>query len=186
MSGGPTCYEIRVDAVLDDAWSACLDGLVATEGPAGQTVLTGPLADQAALHGALARIRDLGVPLLSVRQVRPEASMAIMIRAELRVLPGKREEFIEVARALEDAAADEPATLRYAWFTGADPHEFVVLEEYADQRAAFAHNQHCAELLRRVPTLAEMVSVHVHGALGPQLQEWIAGEPVAHGHPPLS
>ncbi|MCE3550700.1 hypothetical protein LWC33_04425 [Pseudonocardia sp. RS11V-5] len=74
MSGGPAFYEIRVDAVLDDAWSACFDGFVATEGPAGQTVLTGPLADQAALHGALARIRDLGVPLLSVRQLEPPST----------------------------------------------------------------------------------------------------------------
>ncbi|WP_433504780.1 hypothetical protein ACQP04_35400 [Pseudonocardia halophobica] len=68
-----TVYEIRVGAVLDDDWSEWLAGLVATEGPAGQTVLTGPLADQAALHGALARIRDLGVPLLSVRQLEPPA-----------------------------------------------------------------------------------------------------------------
>ncbi|MEU7814746.1 hypothetical protein [Pseudonocardia sp. NPDC049154] len=76
MSGadrGPV-YEIRVGAVLDADWSAWLDGLVATEGPAGQTVLTGPLADQAALHGALARIRDLGVPLLSVRQLEPPST----------------------------------------------------------------------------------------------------------------
>lgn len=77
MSGagrGPVYYEIRVAAVLDDDWSEWLDGLVATEDPAGQTVLTGPLADQAALHGALARIRDLGVPLLSVRQLEPPST----------------------------------------------------------------------------------------------------------------
>jgi hypothetical protein len=67
----PVYYEIRVGAMLDDGWSEWLGGLVATAGPAGQTVLTGPLADQAALHGALARIRDLGVPLLSVRQLEP-------------------------------------------------------------------------------------------------------------------
>lgn len=70
----PVYYEIRVGAVLDEDWSDWLGGLQATAGPAGQTVLTGPLTDQAALHGALARIRDLGVPLLSVRQVEPPPS----------------------------------------------------------------------------------------------------------------
>jgi hypothetical protein len=72
--GKPVYYEIRVGAVLDEDWSEWLGGLAATAGPTGQTLLTGPLADQAALHGALARIRDLGVPLLSVRQVEPPPS----------------------------------------------------------------------------------------------------------------
>jgi hypothetical protein len=77
MSGAapePAYYEIRVDAVLGEDWAEWLGGLVVTAGSAGQTVLTGPLADQAALHGALARIRDLGVPLLSVRQLEPPAA----------------------------------------------------------------------------------------------------------------
>jgi hypothetical protein len=59
--------------VPDEDWSEWLDGLVATAGPAGPTVLTGPNTDQAALHGTLARSRDLGVPLLSVRQREPRA-----------------------------------------------------------------------------------------------------------------
>jgi hypothetical protein len=70
----PTYYEIRIGAVLDECWSQWLGGLAATTDPSGETVLTGPLADQAALHGVLARIRDLGVPLLSVRQVDPPPS----------------------------------------------------------------------------------------------------------------
>jgi hypothetical protein len=66
-------YEIRVDGVLDECWSEWLGGLALAAGGSGETVLTGPLADQSALHGVLARIRDLGVPLLSVQVVHPPA-----------------------------------------------------------------------------------------------------------------
>ena len=58
--------EIRIRGQLDDAWSVWFDGLVVAPTPAGETVLTGELPDQAALHGALAKIRDLGLPLLGV------------------------------------------------------------------------------------------------------------------------
>ena len=54
---------------LDPQWSSWFDGLrVECAGP-GETVIVGPVADQAALHGVLARVRDLGMPLLSVRVV---------------------------------------------------------------------------------------------------------------------
>ena len=61
-------YEIRVEGVLGERWAAWFEGLqVGREG--GQTVLSGPLADQAALQGVLARIGDLGMRLVSVRRV---------------------------------------------------------------------------------------------------------------------
>ena len=60
-----TC-QIRVAGHLDEHWSAWLDGFVLTRGDDGTTVITGPVTDQAQLHGVLARIRDLGVPLLSL------------------------------------------------------------------------------------------------------------------------
>jgi quinol monooxygenase YgiN len=112
--------------------------------------------------------------------------MTIIVRADLRVLPGKREEFVDVATALADARSDEPGTLRYDWYRSADPMAFVVIEEYADPDAALAHNQHCAELLRRVPELAEVTSAHLHGDLGPELERWVAANSFAHAHPPLS
>jgi hypothetical protein len=62
-------YEIRVEGVLDERWSWWFDGLKITTEPGGMTVIAGPVADQAALHGLLARVRDLGVPLISVRRV---------------------------------------------------------------------------------------------------------------------
>jgi hypothetical protein len=68
-SGITTTYEIRVAGHLDDHWSVILDDFTLTREPDGTTALTGPVADQAQLHGLLARVRDLGAPLLSLRTV---------------------------------------------------------------------------------------------------------------------
>jgi hypothetical protein len=65
----PACYEIRVQGVLDGRWTAWFEGLRITGDELGQTVIVGPVVDQAALHGLLAKVRDLGLPLLSVRQI---------------------------------------------------------------------------------------------------------------------
>ena len=62
-------YEIRVRGRLDSRWSAWFDGLAVTDGADGEAVLTGPVADQAALHGLLAKVRDLGLPLVAVNPV---------------------------------------------------------------------------------------------------------------------
>jgi quinol monooxygenase YgiN len=112
--------------------------------------------------------------------------MSIVVRAELRLRPGARAAFVEVATALAAAAADEAGTLRYTWYGSADPDVVVVLEEYADPAAALAHNQHCAPLLARAAELAEITSAHLHGRLGPELEAWVAGQPFAHAHPPLA
>ena len=68
----PERYEIQVKGVLDGGWSAWFDGLQVTSDDRGQTVIAGPVADQAALHGLLAKVRDLGLPLLSVRYIEPD------------------------------------------------------------------------------------------------------------------
>jgi quinol monooxygenase YgiN len=111
--------------------------------------------------------------------------MTITVRAELRVLPGRRNEFVDVAMALAEATSDEAGMLRYDWYSSADPTEFVVIEEYADPDAALAHNQHCEALLVRVAELAEMTSAHLHGALGPALEAWVAEHSFAHAHAPM-
>jgi hypothetical protein len=59
-------YEIRLRGRLDERWAAWFDGMTLDLEPGGVTVLRGPVADQAALHGVLARLRDLGLPLISV------------------------------------------------------------------------------------------------------------------------
>ncbi|MFQ5578437.1 MAG: hypothetical protein ACE5G8_15755, partial [Anaerolineae bacterium] len=63
-----TGYSITVEGRLDAHWSHWFDGLSVAHTPTGNTVLSGPVADQAALHGLLAKIRDLGLVLISVRR----------------------------------------------------------------------------------------------------------------------
>ena len=63
-------YEIRLQGRLDDRWSTWFDGLELTAADDGTTVLRGLVADQAALHGLLHKLRDLGLPLLSVVRTR--------------------------------------------------------------------------------------------------------------------
>lgn len=65
----PTVYQIRLHGLLDAAWSDWFDGLAITWHD-GDTLLTGQVVDQAALHGLIRRIRDVGLPLLSINRVR--------------------------------------------------------------------------------------------------------------------
>jgi hypothetical protein len=64
--------ELRVRSVLDSSWSAWFDGLQVTSDDRGQTTIAGPVIDQAALHGLLAKVRDLGLELLEVRRTDPD------------------------------------------------------------------------------------------------------------------
>ena len=64
----PTYYQITIKGHLDNHWSAWFDSLTITNEANGDAVLRGPLADQAALHGVLARIEALGLELLEVRR----------------------------------------------------------------------------------------------------------------------
>jgi hypothetical protein len=59
-------YEVRLDGHLETRWAAWFDGMTLRHEPDGSTLLTGPVVDQAALHGLLQKVRDLGLPLLSV------------------------------------------------------------------------------------------------------------------------
>ena len=68
MNSTPQWYEIRLRGRLDPRWSAWFDGLALTATADGTTTIRGPVVDQAALHGLLHKLRDLGIPLLSVTQ----------------------------------------------------------------------------------------------------------------------
>jgi hypothetical protein len=65
-------YEIRVRGHLDSRWSAWFDGMSLNRESDGTTSISGPVVDQAALHGLLATLRDTGLPLVSVAQVGPD------------------------------------------------------------------------------------------------------------------
>lgn len=67
----PPFYQIRIKGHLGAAWADWFAGLTVTLAEDGDTLLTGPVVDQAALHGLLRKIRDLGMPLVSVNQVPP-------------------------------------------------------------------------------------------------------------------
>jgi hypothetical protein len=69
--GQPLVYQIRIKGHLGREWTDWFGGLAITLEDNGETLLTGPLIDQAALHGLLRKVRDLGVPLLSVNRVKP-------------------------------------------------------------------------------------------------------------------
>jgi len=71
----PRIYEIRVEGHLTDRWSDWFEGMAIRQEPDGETVLTGPLSDQAALFGVLTRIHDLNLVLVSVRRVSPTEYM---------------------------------------------------------------------------------------------------------------
>ncbi len=69
----PGLYEIRIKGHLEDRWAGWFEGMTITLEEDGDTLLSGPVADQAALHGLLKRVRDLGLPLRSVNSVEPDA-----------------------------------------------------------------------------------------------------------------
>lgn len=66
-------YEIRLKGQLEARWAEWFDGMAITPDEDGSTLISGPVADQAALHGLLKKARDLGLPLLSVNAVGPAA-----------------------------------------------------------------------------------------------------------------
>ena len=83
----PAIYQIRVRGALDAGWSDWFDGLAVCPQAGGDTLLAGPVRDQSALHGLLAKIRDLGLPLLSLQRVDPASVQAVSAEASHRGCP---------------------------------------------------------------------------------------------------
>jgi hypothetical protein len=74
--GQPVIYQIRLKGHLGRHWTDWFDGLTITPDDNGETLLTGPVADQAALHGLLKKVRDVGMPLISVVGIKPDQADA--------------------------------------------------------------------------------------------------------------
>ena len=72
----PMVYQIRIKGHLGHQWTEWFEGLTITLEDNGDTLLTGPVVDQAALHGLLKKVRDLGMPLISVDPVKPSQADA--------------------------------------------------------------------------------------------------------------
>jgi hypothetical protein len=70
-TGKPCIYEIRVEGHLTERWSEWFAGLTLTQTKSGDTLLSGPVVDQAALHGVLAKIRDLNLTLVALERIDP-------------------------------------------------------------------------------------------------------------------
>lgn len=84
-------YQFRVYGRLDDGWSDWFGGLAIHDRVDGTTVMVGPVVDQAALHGVIGRIRDLGLPLLSVQRVgEPSGGASPLSMRQVAERPGGR------------------------------------------------------------------------------------------------
>ena len=96
----PHGYRLRVDGHLPDPWSAWFGNLTLTRENDGTTSLSGPVTDQAALHGMLTKIRDLGIPLISVEPI--EAT------DQIRCVDGIASEGETITRARGDRDPEAP------------------------------------------------------------------------------
>ena len=81
--GQPLVYQIRLKGHLGHEWTHWFGGLVITALDTGETLLTGPVVDQAALYGVLRKVRDVGIPLLSVNCVTPGQAEASGITQDI-------------------------------------------------------------------------------------------------------
>ncbi len=76
----PVIYEIRIEGHLDIQWTDWFEGLTINLEDNGEMLLTGPVVDQAALFGLLKKVRDLGMPLVSVNRIKPDQKDALAVK----------------------------------------------------------------------------------------------------------
>jgi hypothetical protein len=76
----PMIYQIRLEGHLDSQWTDWFEGLTLTQEDNGDTLLTGPVVDQAALYGLLRKVRDLGIPLLLVTRIEPTQEAVLSVK----------------------------------------------------------------------------------------------------------
>jgi hypothetical protein len=82
----PVVYQIRIKGQLDSQWADWFEGLTITLEENGDTLLTGPVVDQAALHGLLKKVRDLGMPLVSINPLEHDQADASNVKPPSSIL----------------------------------------------------------------------------------------------------
>ena len=85
----PVVYQIRLKGHLDSQWTDWFEGLSITLEEDGDTLLTGPVVDQAALHGLLKKVRDLGMPLISVNCIKADHPDAPDVKHSINIVHKK-------------------------------------------------------------------------------------------------
>lgn len=107
-TGRVGAYQIRVEGHLDERWADWVDGVEIRHDADGTSILTAPLADQPALHGVLGRLRDLGIPVVSVCRIHENGDTSALMRAAVQDRYGDPTEVIAI-RDIErpTVAADE-------------------------------------------------------------------------------
>ncbi len=85
----PVVYQIRIKGHLGSQWTDWFEGLTITLEDNGDTLLTGPVVDQAALHGLIKKIRDLGMPLLSVNRVKADHPDSSDVKQSINIVHKK-------------------------------------------------------------------------------------------------
>jgi hypothetical protein len=83
-SSQPTIYQIRIKSHLSPDWTDWFEGLTITLEEDGDTLLSGPVVDQAALHGLLKRVRDLGLPLISINCIEPSQADSVNDKPQMK------------------------------------------------------------------------------------------------------
>jgi hypothetical protein len=107
--------------------------------------------------------------------------MSIYLRVEVRAHEGQQAEFEAVAKQLVAGTADEPGTLSYRVFSDA-PGSYTFIEEYADAAASAAHNKAARDLLGRLGSVAEIVSLTIYGGEADGGEQMAAAVPTATVH----
>ncbi len=88
----PPVYQIRLEGYVDSHWTDWFEGLTIATKDNGDTLLTGPVIDQAALHGLLRKVRDLGIPLVSLNRVEPGPAEASEIKSSSSSISEEKEQ----------------------------------------------------------------------------------------------
>jgi hypothetical protein len=89
--GQPAVYQIRLECHLSPDWTDWFEGLTITLEENGLTLLTGPVVDQAALHGLLKKVRDLGMPLVSAHRLEPDQRDVAEVKSRNSSVPLEKE-----------------------------------------------------------------------------------------------